>query len=69
MRYTLMHRELAVLDVELDEAIGTIRSIGEVHALPHLPVGVPVSGGVSNKAMLIKWWLGRAIPASRSGIR
>ncbi|NLN64588.1 MAG: excisionase [Clostridiaceae bacterium] len=69
MRYTLMHREIAVIELELDEASGTIRSIGNIYALPHLPVGVSVKGGVPNRGELNKWWLGRAIPASRSGIR
>lgn len=69
MQYTLMHRELAVLDVELDEAIGTISSIGHIHALPHLPIGVSVPSGNPNRGERNKWWLDRAIPASRSGIR
>jgi hypothetical protein len=35
----------------------------------HVPVGVSVKKGAIDKGMLNAWWRGRAIPASRMGIR
>lgn len=40
-----------------------------IDAMSHVPVGIPVKKGVINRAALNEWWKGRAIPASRAGIR
>lgn len=69
MKYMLMHKEIPVCKVELDEATGSIRSIGEVQCFRHLPVGISVKKGKADRAALNEWWLERSIPASRSGIR
>lgn len=69
MEYTLMHKRTAVADIGLDDATGLIQKIHTVHAPEHLPVGVPVRGGIADRAALNEWWADRSIPVSRSGIR
>lgn len=69
MKCTLMHKRIAVADIELDDATGFIQKISTVYAPEHLPIGVPVRGGVADRAALNEWWTDRSIPASRSGIR
>ncbi|GHT59806.1 hypothetical protein FACS1894109_16420 [Spirochaetia bacterium] len=66
MLYTLMHKNIPVAALEIDDVI---LSIPEVYHLEHLPLGVPHHKGVIDRVALNEWWLGRAIPASRSGLR
>lgn len=68
-QYTLMHKNIPVADMELDEASCTISAIGHVYAEAHVPVGIPVKKGVIDRTALNEWWKGRAIPASRAGIK
>lgn len=67
MKYILMHREIDVAEIELDE-LSHITNIYEVYAEEHFPVGTLGKHGV-DKTMLAKWWAKRSIPASRSGLR
>ena len=67
MKYILMHREVEVAEIELDE-LSHITNIYEVYAEEHFPVGTLGKHGV-DKTMLAKWWAKRSIPASRSGLR
>lgn len=67
MKYILMHREIEVAEIELDE-LSHITNIYEVYAEGHFPVGTFGKHGV-DKTMLAKWWAKRSIPASRSGLR
>ncbi|MCL1804377.1 MAG: excisionase [Eubacteriaceae bacterium] len=69
MEYTLMHQSLPVLDIVLDEETGTVTSINKLHSPEHLPIGVPLAGNAVGRRELNAWWIGRSIPASRSGIR
>ena len=69
MNYTLMHRNIAVADIEIDEETGTISKIADVMRPEHLPVGIELTGGRPNRKWLNDWWLGRGIPASRQGLR
>ena len=69
MKCTLMHKRIAVAQMELDDATGFIQKIGNVYAPEHLPVGIAVKKGVADRAALNEWWADRSIPASRSGIR
>lgn len=64
-----MHAKIKVMEMELDDATGFIRKIGTLHAPKHLPVGIPVKGGIADRAALNDWWTDRSIPASRSGVR
>ena len=68
-QYTLMHKNVSVAELELDAASGSISDIGEVYSVPHVPVGISVKKGRIDRAALNEWWWGRAIPASRDGIK
>lgn len=69
MNYTLMHKNIRVADVEIDEDTGVIIRIGDIYAKEHLPAGVPFChNGTIDRAALNKWWTGRSIPTSRMGI-
>ena len=69
MLCTLMHKRIAVADLELDDATGFIQKVNTLYAPEHLPVGVLPSNGIIDRAALNEWWTDRSIPASRSGIR
>ena len=69
MKCTLMHKRIAVAEIELDDATGFIQKTGMVYAPEHFPVGITVKKGVADRAALNEWWTDRSIPASRSGIR
>ncbi len=65
----LMHKNEPVAEIELDEATSSISAIGQVYAERHVPVGIPVKKGRIDRTALNEWWRGRAIPASRDGIK
>lgn len=69
MKCTLMHKRIAIAELELDDATGFIQKIKKVYAEEHLPVGVPVKRGKVDRVALNEWWTDRSIPTSRSGIR
>ena len=69
MKCSFMHRQIAVAEMELDEATGSIQRIGTVFAPEHFPLGIPMRKGVPDRAALNEWWTERSIPASRSGLR
>lgn len=69
MNCILMHKRIAVVEIELDEATCLIQKIGAVFAPEHLPIGIPVRSGIPDRAAMNDWWTERSIPASRSGIR
>lgn len=67
MEYTLMHKNIPVVDMQIDET-GYIAKLREVHDSRHLPPGIGISKqGIDRKA-LNDWWIGRSIPASRAGL-
>ena len=71
MKYTLMHKNTPVVDIDIDKEIGYILKIGDIWNEKHLPVGLKISAnknGMSRK-MLNDWWTGRSIPANRSGLK
>lgn len=69
MKCVLMNKNVLIVELELDEDTATILKIMKSHELDFLPVGIDVKTGIPNKKELNEWWLGRSIPASRSGIR
>lgn len=69
MQYTLMHKNISVAELDLDEATGSIRKVNEIWNEAHLPIGVGVRNGIADRVALNEWWIDRAIPASRSGVR
>jgi len=68
-QYILMHKNVPVADLELDTASGSISAVGSAHEEAHVPVGIFAKKGKIDRAALNEWWKGRAIPASRDGIR
>lgn len=64
-----MHKKIPVADVEIDSETANILSIPKLHNIEHIPVGIEAKDGVISRKSLNDWWLGRSIPASRSGIR
>lgn len=68
-QYLLMHKNIPVVELQLDSVSGAIVSVGTVYEETHVPVGVPVKKGIVERSILNRWWCGRAIPASRSGLR
>ncbi|AIQ13814.1 HipA domain-containing protein [Paenibacillus durus] len=68
-KYMLMHKNEPVAEIELDEATSSISAIGQVYTERHVPVGIPVKKGRIDRTALNEWWRGRAIPASRDGIK
>lgn len=68
-QYTLMHKNNSVTELSVDPASGAIFSVGAVREAGRVPVGVAVKKGVIDRRALNEWWKGRAIPASRAGIR
>lgn len=69
MDYTLMHKDISVAELELDEETGAVQKVGALYRAEHLPVGISVKKGVVDRSALHTWWMGRSIPASRSGVR
>ena len=69
MKCVLMHKRLAVAELELDETTGFILGIEKVYEPMHLPVGVSFKNGMADRGALNEWWTDRSIPASRSGVR
>ncbi len=69
MKCTLMNKNVPVADLELDVDTAAITKVIGSLDLAYLPVGIDTRTGVPNKKELNDWWYGRAIPASRSGIR
>lgn len=68
MKYTLMHKQIAVAGIDIDNATGSIQKINKLYSPEHLPVGVLVRQGNADRAALNQWWTTRSIPASRLGI-
>lgn len=68
-QYVLMHKNVPVANIDLDEGTCVILAVGSAYAEQHVPVGVPVKNGVIDRTALNEWWRGRAIPASRAGLK
>jgi hypothetical protein len=68
MKYTLMHKTLAVASIEIVEEVSAITRIHDIMEPWHYPVGVEPGLGGAALGKLNDWWKGRAIPASRSGL-
>ncbi len=64
-----MHKKVPVADVEIDTDSGRIIRVYDVYNIKHIPIGVAVENQKPNKKDLNDWWIGRSIPASRSGIK
>ena len=67
MEYTLMHKNIPVVDLTIDET-GYIAKLRDDHDLRHLPVGIGIGKAGIDRKSLNDWWIGRSIPASRAGL-
>jgi len=64
-----MHRNVPVVQLEIDSETEFISKIGKVYNNERLPIGISIKDGVPNRKDLHEWWLGRCIPASRQNIK
>lgn len=69
MNFTLMHKNIPVLDFLLDEHSGRIIKRGDIHNSRHLPIGTTIAVGIDALNKLNEWWFSRSIPSSRDGLR
>lgn len=69
MNYTIMHKNIPVADIEINEPAVAIVRIGAVHDMACVPFGVQSMKGGINLDELNDWLKGRSIPASRAGLR
>ena len=66
--FVLMHKNVEVATLEMDEDYGLISKVGEIRDILHMPMGT-VCNGVVDRRGVKDWWASRSIPASRSGLR
>lgn len=52
MNYTLMHKNIKVADLSLDEETGSIVEIGEIYNFAHLPIGTTKDDLSADRALL-----------------
>ena len=50
MNAVLMHKEIPVVDIKVDEESGVIFGIDTIHNSEHLPIGIPEQNGVIDRA-------------------
>ena len=67
MRCDLMHKDIPVAELDIDEVDGSIGEIVRVLDVDRLPVSSVMDGDV-RRDRLRAWWSGRSIPVTRSGI-
>ena len=68
MEYTLMHKDIPVVDMVIDET-GFIAKLTKTHDERHIPIGVHIYDSGIDRKGLNDWWLSRSIPASRDGLQ
>ena len=71
MKYILMHKNISVAEIEIDDTVGVITEVSNLLRKEHLPIGVlhsPRHKEIVDRAALNHWWRERSIPASRMGI-
>lgn len=67
--YTLMHKNIPVTDISIEEITGAIVAVYNTQSFEHLPIGVHCTNGFINQRELSSWWYSRSIPASRLGLQ
>jgi hypothetical protein len=68
MEYTLLHKNIAVLNFELDNDF-FVTKINDVYSEQHAPVGILNNAFEEPVYALRSWWGNRAIPASRQYLK
>ena len=69
MRYDLMHRDIIVAELDIDDSSGWIQKVVRIDNRDHMPVGTMIKDSFLDTDRLKRWWINRSIPMSRSGIR
>lgn len=69
MEYYLKHKNITVLEMNIDDVTASIAKIGEVYEIAHVPMGIRCNNGIVDRQTLNAWWSGRCIPASRDKIK
>lgn len=67
--YTLMHKNIPVTDISIEETTGVIVAVNNTQSIEHLPIGVHCNDKTINQRELSSWWYNRSIPASRLGMQ
>ena len=67
MKYILMHRELPVAVLSINDTSGTVYRVEDVVQPAHLPIGLFSADRREFAKNLNLWLAGRTIPASHSG--
>ena len=67
MIYELMHKNVAVADIDLDSD-GSLRKIVAVHRLDHFPFGTEPKDKKRDPTGIKRWWGNRRIPISRDDL-
>jgi hypothetical protein len=65
MRYTLMHKNIPVMELTVNGELGNITAADSLHNPEHAPVGTLSADETVDMYILAKWWKHRAIPAHR----
>jgi hypothetical protein len=68
VEHTLMHKNLEVMDLEVDEPAAHITKIMRLIHPEHIPLGTSRMAGGIDRQELNDWLKSRSIPASRSGL-
>ena len=66
MKYILMHRELPVAILSINDISGTVYRVDDMLQPAHLPTGLYAADRKELAKNLNLWLAGRTIPASRS---
>jgi hypothetical protein len=69
MKYILMHKEIPVADIGIDDITCGIYGVNAVYHRDHFPLGVVNHEGKIDVKLLNAWRVGRGIPATRAGLR
>jgi hypothetical protein len=64
-----MHKNISVIDLEIHPDTGAVINIGKKYDLSHTPPGVVLINGSPDIVAFNEWWLDRAIPISRYGVK
>ncbi|MDR1523159.1 MAG: hypothetical protein LBS29_04345 [Endomicrobium sp.] len=64
-----MHKNIPVVEFELDVELGNISRIGNIFDYRHMPIGIEALDGKIPRKALNDWWVGRAIPVNRDGVK
>lgn len=67
LQYTLMHKNVPVAELSIDEDTGYVSSVDELSNAAHFPISAYLREN-ANVAALNEWWSRRSIPASRAGL-